>query len=123
MYFYAFIFYFIFFVYFIQFWFPGTFNFVGEFLIILGGFAFSNVLIFFSNIGIFLSLLYSLFLYNRIFFGSINILFLRHFSDITRLEFILLLVFLIIILIFGFYPEPLFNLSYINIMRKFILIF
>lgn len=51
-----------------NFGFPGTVNFVGEFLILLGGFEFSNVIIFFSTLGTVLSLIYSLFFYGRIFF-------------------------------------------------------
>lgn len=51
-----------------NFGFPGTVNFVGEFLVLLGGFEFSNVVIFFSTLGTVLSLIYSLFFYSRIFF-------------------------------------------------------
>lgn len=52
-----------------NFGFPGTFNFVGEFFIILGGLTISSLIILLSTVGMFLSLVYSLFLYNRIFFG------------------------------------------------------
>ena len=46
-----------------NFGFPGTFNFVGEFLIIAGVFKTSSTLLFFSALPMILSLLYSLFYY------------------------------------------------------------
>jgi NADH:ubiquinone oxidoreductase subunit 4 (subunit M) len=51
-----------------NFGFPGTVNFVGEFLIIMGGFVLSSAIIFLCTLGLFLSLFYSLLLYNRLFF-------------------------------------------------------
>lgn len=51
-----------------NFGFPGTVNFVGEFMISFGAFEISNVIIFLSSLGLILSLVYSLFFYNRIFF-------------------------------------------------------
>ncbi len=88
-----------------NFGFPGTFNFVGEFLITLGGFSFSNTIILLSLLGMILSLFYSLFLYNRIFFGSVNNTFIRFYVDLTRLEFYILSLFFVLILIFGFFPN------------------
>ena len=46
-----------------NFGFPGTINFVGEFLILVGAFDFSTVLVILSSFGMVLSLVYSLFLY------------------------------------------------------------
>lgn len=51
-----------------NFGFPGTVNFVGEFLILVSGLSLSNVIIIFSNIGLILSLVYSLFFFGRLFF-------------------------------------------------------
>lgn len=51
-----------------NFGFPGTVNFVGEFLILVSGVELSNVIIFLSSFGLILSLVYSLFFYGRIFF-------------------------------------------------------
>ena len=48
-----------------NFGFPGTINFVGEFLISIGSFVISNVILFLSLIGMVLSLFYSLFFYKN----------------------------------------------------------
>jgi len=88
-----------------NFGFPGTSNFVGEFLVLAGGITYSSVIIFFSTFGMILSLIYSLFLYNRIFFGSLQEIFIRYYCDCTRLEFFILFLFCILVLIGGFYPQ------------------
>lgn len=47
---------------------PGTVNFVGEFLILTSGFFISSVAIVISSFASIFSLIYSLFLYNRLMF-------------------------------------------------------
>jgi NADH-quinone oxidoreductase subunit M len=51
-----------------NFGFPGTINFVGEFLIVLGCFLLSNSVVFLSSFGMILSLIYSMLFFNKIFF-------------------------------------------------------
>jgi len=101
-----------------NFGFPGTCNFVGEFLILLGGFEFSNVIIFLSSFGMILSLMYSLFIYNRIFFGSLQNFFLRYYADMTRLEFYILLLFALLVLIGGIYPQIVFMFCLNNFLTN-----
>lgn len=72
-----------------NFGFPGTVNFVGEFFIFTSFFKVNSSFAFLATFGLFLSLVYSLFLYNRIFFGPIFNK-LRFYSDCTRLEFYVL---------------------------------
>lgn len=72
-----------------NFGFPGTFNFVGELFLLTGLFSQSIFTAILSNFGLVLTLVYSLFLYNRIFFGSIKSHRIAYFSDMTRLEFYL----------------------------------
>ena len=105
-----------------NFGFPGTINFVGEFLILLAGVNIDSFFIICSFFGLILTLIYSLFLYNRIFFGKINFLFFKFYSDIIRLEFILLLFFVLNIIIFGFFPNWIIKLVLINLL-KFLIIF
>ena len=50
------------------------------------------------------TMIYSLFLYSRIFFGPFNIIFIRYFSDIIRLEAFILIVYTLFIIIGGIYP-------------------
>lgn len=63
------------------------------------------MVIFFSTFGMILSLIYSLFLYNRIFFGSLQKLFIRYYCDCSRLEFHILIILGSLIIILGLYPN------------------
>jgi proton-translocating NADH-quinone oxidoreductase chain M len=105
-----------------NFGFPGTLNFVGELLIMLSGLLISNLVIVFSIFSLILTLIYSLFFYNKIFFGQINIKFFRFFSEINRLEFFILLLFFFIIIIFGIFPNILLK-TIIIFLVKFLIIF
>lgn len=71
----------------------------------MGGCSFSLTIIFLSLIGMFLSLVYSLFLYNRIFFGFVNSQFIRYYCDCSRIEFYVLSIFFLLVGIGGFYPQ------------------
>lgn len=94
-----------------NFGFPGTCNFVGEFLVLSGGYEFSSIIIIFSTFGMILSLMYSLFLYNRIFFGSLQNLFIRYYCDCSRLEFMIILCLSFLIILGGIYPNFIFRIS------------
>lgn len=89
-----------------NFGFPGTVNFVGEFLLISGAFSFSNFLLLLSTFGLVLTLIYSLFFFNRVFFGPlISSLFLRYYSDYTRREIFIHAILLFFVLWWGLYPK------------------
>lgn len=80
--------------------FPGTPNFVGELLMFVGVFERSILVLFYATAGIVLAAAFSVFLYNRVVFGTLKTKFAPTFTDITRLEakVILLLVTLTILL-------------------------
>jgi len=106
-----------------NFGFPGTFNFVGEFFILIGGLQLNSSVIFLSTFGMVLSLIYSLFLYNRIFFGPLStFMFIRYYCDIIRLEFYVLIIFVFIILLFGFFPNLILDYSLLNLFRMITII-
>lgn len=106
-----------------NFGFPGTFNFIGEFLLTYGALNFSFIITFLTTVSLVLSLMYSLFLYNRIFFGLLKNYFIKVYSDVTRLEFIYLNLFLFIILIFGLFPSYLLdNIYYLTYKLNFYII-
>lgn len=100
-----------------NFGFPGTVNFVGEFYISIGGFLFSNVIVGMAAFGMVLSLVYSLLLYNRIFFGVLQESFIRFYVDCIRLEFIILGVFVSLIIIFGLFPNIIVNISLLSLIK------
>lgn len=88
--------------------FPLTVNFVGEFLIGIGGVFLSPTLYFLNALPLILSLFYSLNLYVRVFFGSLPFFF-RFYSDLSRLEFFILAILAILVIFFGIFPNFLFN--------------
>jgi len=100
-----------------NFGFPGTFNFVGEFLVLLAGFDLNNVIILLSCIGLILSLVYSLFFYNRVFFGPLPQFFIRFYCDVTRLEFLILVVFVLLVLFFGVCPSFILDYSLLSLFK------
>lgn len=92
-----------------NFGFPGTFNFIGEFLLTYGVLNYSFIIAFLSTFSLILSLMYSLFLYNRIFFGFVKNFFIKFYCDVTRLEFIFLFIFVFLVILFGLFPMLIFD--------------
>lgn len=86
--------------------FPGSLNFVGEFIIVIlaSQYAYSHGFMMF--IGCLVGLIYALYFYQRIFTGSLSI-YLRKGKDLTREEFLTLLLLFIPVLGLGIYPNPL----------------
>ena len=92
--------------------FPGTVNFVGEFFISVGLFyvsLFSGIL---ANFALIISLIYSLFLYNRVFFHLLKVSLISYFCDVTRLESYIFVIFIFLIVLLGVYPDPVFDYAY-----------
>ncbi len=63
--------------------FPGTFNFISELNILLGVFSCSAVLLFFVFLGFLLTVIYSIWLFNRIMFGVLKTTYIHSFSDLN----------------------------------------
>ena len=94
--------------------FPGTSNFVGELLILSGIFETNSNVMVFSALGIIFSAIYSIWLYNRLVFGTLKIWkfeqdnkinILKPFDDLTKQEFNILLLLTITMFFFGFSAE------------------
>jgi NADH:ubiquinone oxidoreductase subunit 4 (subunit M) len=81
--------------------FPGTSSFVGEFLVSVGLVRENLFLFLISGVGLVFSAVYSIWLYNRVMFGSLRQGVLLGFSDLTRSEFCILSFLFLIVLIFG----------------------
>ena len=99
-----------------NFGFPGTVNFVGELLIFIGSFIVNNVIICLSCVGLFFTLLYTLFLYTRLSNGIIKVLFIRFFSDISRREVLVLFPLFFFSIILGLYPNLFFDFSFSSLL-------
>jgi NADH-ubiquinone oxidoreductase chain 4 len=86
---------------------PLTLNFIGEFMSLYGAFERMPILGILASTSIVLSAAYTIFMYNRIAFGgTYSVYFVENIGDVTRREFILLLVFVVFTVLFGIYPAP-----------------
>jgi NADH-ubiquinone oxidoreductase chain 4 len=86
---------------------PLTLNFLGEFMSLYGVFERMPILGILASSSIVFSAAYTIFMYNRIAFGgSYSIYFKENIGDVTKREFIMLLIFVIFTVLFGIYPAP-----------------
>lgn len=84
---------------------PGTCNFIGELLVLIGLLQ-SNVLVcLFATTSIFLSAAFSVWLCNRIIFGVLNERLLSIYSDIVRREFFIFVPLVVGTVGFGLFPQ------------------
>jgi NADH-ubiquinone oxidoreductase chain 4 len=87
---------------------PLSLNFIGEFLSLYGTFERIPVLGLFSSSSIVLSAAYTMYMFNRIVFGGqYSRFFLVNLVDLTKREFFLLLVLVLLTVLYGIYPAPL----------------
>ncbi|CAL4042369.1 NADH-quinone oxidoreductase subunit M [Buchnera aphidicola (Tetraneura ulmi)] len=93
---------------------PGSGNFVGEFMTLLGMFKFSNFLSFmFLFLSIFSSL-YSFNLMHRIYYGREKKIHFIEEKFITKSEFLIFFSFVFLILLIGIFPKLILDILYIN---------
>ena len=85
---------------------PGTNGFVGEFLILLGGFAKSKVYGIFAATGVILAAAYMLWMFQRVMFGKITHAENEKLKDLTGREFLTLVPLIALIFWIGIYPKP-----------------
>lgn len=85
--------------------FPLSYNFIGELNIIMGLVQSSVFLGFVGLAGVLFSVLYVMWLMNRIFFGDISIIYISQFYDLSFRELLSFISLLIPVIIFGIYPE------------------
>ena len=81
--------------------FPGTSNFLGELLLFLGIFAKNSTTLLFSTAGIVLSAVYSVWLFNRVSFGTLKTIYIKGFTDVNRREAAVLVTLLIPMIVLG----------------------
>ncbi|MBF0319442.1 MAG: NADH-quinone oxidoreductase subunit M [Nitrospirae bacterium] len=83
---------------------PGTNGFVGEFLILIGGFTANKPVGILAATGVIIGAVYMLWLYQRVFYTDVNEK-IAGLSDITFREVVTLLPLLILVFWIGFYPS------------------
>ncbi len=101
--------------------FPGTSSFIGEFLIFLGIFQQNITIGFLSAFGVILSACYSIWLYNRIIFKDIKIMYLFKFRDLKKSERFLFYPLLFLVFFMGVYPKFFLDLTYIPVLNIILL--
>ncbi|NDV85085.1 NADH-quinone oxidoreductase subunit M [Aurantimonas aggregata] len=94
---------------------PGTSGFVGEFLTLIGVFQVNSWVAIFAATGVILSAAYALWLYRRVIYGVLEKESLRSILDLSRREKILLYPLVILIIFFGVYPMPVFNVTAVSV--------
>ena len=84
---------------------PGTSGFIGEFLVIVGAFKYSSIVVIGSATGIVLSAVYMLYLYKRIIFGEMINEKLSEILDLNNREKIILIPLAIAVIFIGIFPN------------------
>ena len=86
---------------------PLSLNFIGEFMCLYGTFERLPLLGIFASSSIVFSAAYTMYMFNRIAFaGSFSKLFKFNIPDLSKREFYILLVLVVLTVIFGIYPAP-----------------
>lgn len=81
--------------------FPGTSSFIGEFLILVGLLENNYFAAFIAALSIILTAVYSIWLFNRIIFNKLNVLYYNRFADFSKKEFIVGFTFCFLTILFG----------------------
>jgi NADH-ubiquinone oxidoreductase chain 4 len=93
---------------------PLSLNWIGEFLALSGTFENSPLISGFGALGIILSACYSIWMYNRVSYGSFSP-YLKPMLDINRREFHLLLPLLLLTLLLGIFPNIIFEILHLSV--------
>ena len=86
---------------------PGTSGFLGEFLILVGVFKKSYIVAMLASLGVILGAAYMLWLAKRVIFGETRNEIIKTIKDLNLSEGTILTILAIIMIFFGFYPQPL----------------
>ena len=101
---------------------PGTFGFIGEFLILMGAFKENFLVAVIASLGVIIGAAYMLWLYKRVVFGKLVNSDLKQMVDLNKSELFILSCLAVPTLFFGFYPEPLINtieVSISNLIKEY----
>ncbi|MDX6805484.1 NADH-quinone oxidoreductase subunit M [Terrihabitans rhizophilus] len=90
---------------------PGTSGFVGEFLSLLGAYQADTWIAFFATTGVILSSAYGLWLFRKVIWGVVDKPAIAVLSDLNRREALILAPLIVLTLLFGVWPEPVFNMT------------
>lgn len=95
--------------------FPGTSNFIGEFLILAGSFKVNTSVTFFGATGMVLGGCYALWLFNRIAFGNLKTQYINTTLDINKREFFVFLPLITYTLVLGILPNTALSIMHASV--------
>jgi NADH-quinone oxidoreductase subunit M len=98
---------------------PGTSGFVGEFLVILNSFQAGFWIAFCAASILILGAAYTLWMYKRVIYGDIANENVAELKDINSRELIILLALAVVVLLFGVWPAPIFDVMHPTIQHLF----
>jgi proton-translocating NADH-quinone oxidoreductase chain M len=97
--------------------FPGTANFIGEFLILFGLIKENKLITIIISISLIFTLIYNILLYNKLCMGNLKIKYIKSYQDLNFKEFLLFIPLIIINLYIGIKPEIFYDLLKNNIFN------
>lgn len=84
-------------------------------LILIGLIEKNITLTFLSGSGMFFSSVYSVWLFNRIAFGSAKLIYIQKYQDLTKREYLLIIPLIILTILFGLIPDIILETTYFSV--------
>lgn len=93
---------------------PGTCNFIGELMIFLSLIDNNFFILFLVALSVILSVVYTMWLYNRIIFGNIKINFIQNWTDLDKKNNLIYGLLFTLTIFFGLFPNQIFDISNVS---------
>lgn len=90
---------------------PGTGNFVGEFMILIGAFPADKIAVSIAAFGLVLASIYSLIVMQRVFYGTTRSNFHEPIQGLCKRELGMMFILIVLLILLGVYPQPVLDTS------------
>ena len=95
--------------------FPGTSSFIGELLVLLGAAEKNISMMVIAAGGMLFSSIYSMWLFNRVMYGTLKLVYIKKYCDILRREFFILIPLFFLTVYLGIIPSILLETTYFSV--------